>query len=237
MLIVADSFDAMTSARAYRPPLTMAEAVQELRDKAGTQSPAGRARLLVHDRGSSAAGPMGPSQLAALRAEFSRIPTLRLRRISALFSPAMLTVCTAAVTLAAIGIPDVSMRVTAGIGALTLALAGITLTESISTRRRRRWARAALADGRSAEAALEAAGVVGWAVWLTWMADAERYEAAHAGRCRCGRRRRHLPPCAANRVHRRVRGARQRRPFRDHARRRRGHASARLPLARPAVAV
>ena len=177
VLIVADSFDAMTSARAYRPPLTMAEAVQELRDKAGTQFHP----LVAHAFSSMIEGhplqaAMGPSQLAALRAEFSRIPTLRLRRISALFSPAMLTVCTAAVTLAAIGIPIVSMRVTAGIGALTLALAGITLTESISTRRRRRWARAALADGRSAEAALEAAGIVGWAVWLTWMADAERYE-------------------------------------------------------------
>ena len=38
VLIVADSFDAMTSARAYRPALSNAEAVQELRDKAGASS-------------------------------------------------------------------------------------------------------------------------------------------------------------------------------------------------------
>jgi hypothetical protein len=37
VLIAADSFDAMTSARAYRPALTHAEAAEELRDKAGTQ--------------------------------------------------------------------------------------------------------------------------------------------------------------------------------------------------------
>ena len=37
VLIVADSFDAMTSVRAYRPALTTTEAVLELRDKAGSQ--------------------------------------------------------------------------------------------------------------------------------------------------------------------------------------------------------
>jgi hypothetical protein len=77
IMAVADSFDAMTSARAYRPPLTMAEAVQELRDKAGTQFHP----LVAHAFSSMIEGQplqsaIGQSQLAALRAEFSRIPTL-----------------------------------------------------------------------------------------------------------------------------------------------------------------
>ena len=182
VLIVADSFDAMTSARAYRPPLTMAEAVQELRDKAGTQFHP----LVAHAFSSMIEGQplqsaIGQSQLTALRAEFSRIPTLRPPRMGVLFSPTMLAVCSAAATLVAIGIPGVSLLVPAGIGALTLALAGITLTESISARRRRRWVGAVLSAGGSAEAALDAAGVVGWAVWLKWMPDAERYEALTPG--------------------------------------------------------
>jgi HD-GYP domain-containing protein (c-di-GMP phosphodiesterase class II)/GGDEF domain-containing protein len=177
VLIVADSFDAMTSARAYRPPLTMAEAVQELRDKAGTQfHPLVANAFSSMIEGQPLQAAIGQSQLAALRAEFSRIPTLRLPRISALLSPAMLAVCSAAATLAAIGVPGVPLSVPAVIGALTLVLTGITLTESISTRRRRRWAGAVIAGGGSAEAALDAAGVVGWAVWLTWIPDAERYE-------------------------------------------------------------
>jgi HD-GYP domain-containing protein (c-di-GMP phosphodiesterase class II)/GGDEF domain-containing protein len=182
VLIVADSFDAMTSARAYRPPLTMAEAVQELRDKAGSQFHP----LVAHAfssmiEGHAVQSAMGPSQLAALRAEFTRIPTLRLPRMSALLSPAMLAVCAAAITLGAIGIPGVPLRAALVSGAATVVLAGVTLTESLTRRRRRRWARATLSAGGSAEAALEAAGVVGWAVWLVWMADAERYEPLVAG--------------------------------------------------------
>jgi HD-GYP domain-containing protein (c-di-GMP phosphodiesterase class II)/GGDEF domain-containing protein len=182
VLIVADSFDAMTSARAYRPPLTMAEAVQELRDKAGTQFHP----LVAHAFSSMIEGQplqsaIGQSQLAALRAEFSRIPTLRLPRVSALLSPPMLAVCSAAATLATLGIPGVPLRVPAGIGALTLMLTGITLTESVATRRRRRWAGSVLSAGGSAEDALDAAGVVGWAVWLQWMPDAERYEPVMPG--------------------------------------------------------
>jgi HD-GYP domain-containing protein (c-di-GMP phosphodiesterase class II)/GGDEF domain-containing protein len=177
VLIVADSFDAMTSARAYRPPLTMAEAVQELRDKAGSQFHP----LVAHAfssmiEGHTVQSAMGPSQLAALRAEFTRIPTLRLPRMSALLSPAMLAVCAAAITLGAIGIPGIPLRAALVSGAATVALTGVTLTESLTRRRRRRWAKATLSAGGSAEAALEAAGVVGWAVWLVWMADAERYE-------------------------------------------------------------
>ncbi|HMS62619.1 MAG TPA: HD domain-containing phosphohydrolase [Solirubrobacteraceae bacterium] len=37
VVFVCDAFDAMTSAREYRPPLTRAEAVEELRRGAGTQ--------------------------------------------------------------------------------------------------------------------------------------------------------------------------------------------------------
>jgi HD-GYP domain-containing protein (c-di-GMP phosphodiesterase class II) len=177
VLIVCDSFDAMTSARAYRPPLTMAEAVQELRDKAGTQfHPLVAHAFTAMIEGQPVQSAMGPSQLAALRAEFSRIPTLRLPRLGSLLSPARLGVSFAAATLAAIGIPGVPLRLAAVLGVSTLALAGITLAESLSSRRRRRWARAALAAGGSADSALEAAGIVGWPVWLNWTAEGALYE-------------------------------------------------------------
>ncbi len=177
VLIVADSFDAMTSARAYRPPLTMAEAVQELRDKAGTQfHPLVANAFSAMIEGQPVHTAMGPSQLAALRAEFARIPTLRIPRVGALLSPSLLAVCAAAATLGAVGIPAVPWRVAAVTGALTLVLAAITLTESLLARRRRRWAWSALDAVGSAEAALEAAGVVGSPVWLTWVATDERYE-------------------------------------------------------------
>jgi HD-GYP domain-containing protein (c-di-GMP phosphodiesterase class II) len=177
VLIVCDSFDAMTSARAYRPPLTMAEAVQELRDKAGTQfHPLVAHAFTAMIEGQPVQSAMGPSQLAALRAEFSRIPTLRLPRLSSLLSPATLGVSFAAATLAAIGIPGVPLQLTAVFGVSTLALAGITLAESLSARRRRRWAQAALAGGGSADAALEAAGIVGWPVWLSWTAEGALYQ-------------------------------------------------------------
>jgi HD-GYP domain-containing protein (c-di-GMP phosphodiesterase class II) len=177
VLIVCDSFDAMTSARAYRPPLTMAEAVQELRDKAGTQfHPLVAHAFTAMIEGQQIQSAMGPSQLAALRAEFSRIPTLRLPRLSSLLSPAMLGVSFAAATLAAIGIPGVPLGLTTVLGVSTVALAGITLAESLSSRRRRRWAWAALAAGGSAESALEAAGIVGWPVWLNWTAEGALYQ-------------------------------------------------------------
>lgn len=177
VLIVADSFDAMTSARAYRPPLTMAEAVQELRDKAGTQfHPLVAHAFTAMIEGQAVQAAMGPSQLAALRAEFSRIPTLRLPRLSSLLSPAMLGVSFAAATLATIGIPGVPLRLVAVFAVATLALAGITLAESLSSRRRRRWAWAALAAGGPAESALEAAGIVGWPVWLSWKPEGALYQ-------------------------------------------------------------
>ena len=52
VLIVADSYDAMINKRAYRDALTPAEAVQELRDKAGQPvPPAGGGGVCGHDRG------------------------------------------------------------------------------------------------------------------------------------------------------------------------------------------
>ncbi len=177
VLIVADSFDAMTSARAYRPPLTMAEAVQELRDKAGTQfHPLVAHAFSCMIEGQPVQTAVGSSQLAALRAEFSRIPTLRLPQIGGMLSPARLAVSAAAVTLGAIGIPGVPLWVAATTGAATLVLAGVTLTESLSTRRRRRSTWSALGTDGTAESALAAAGVAGWPVWLVWVPEAERYE-------------------------------------------------------------
>ena len=89
VLIVADSYDAMTSARAYRPALTEQEAVQELRDKAGSQfHPLVAHAFAAMIEGEPVAAAMGEAQLISLRAEFSRVNTLRMPDLRALRSPA-----------------------------------------------------------------------------------------------------------------------------------------------------
>jgi len=88
VLIAADSFDAMTSARAYRPALSIAEAIQELRDKAGTQFHplvAQAFAAMLEQRDVHAA--MGSAQIASLRAEFSRIAGVQLPRPGAVLRP------------------------------------------------------------------------------------------------------------------------------------------------------
>src|SRR3954451_7439105 len=108
VLIAADSFDAMTSARAYRPALSMAEAIQELRDKAGTQfHPLVAQAFAAMLEGRDLHAAIGSAQVAALRAEFARIASVRLPRPSAVLHPRAATVCFASTTAVAVGISAV----------------------------------------------------------------------------------------------------------------------------------
>src|SRR4029077_7031294 len=74
LLVAADSYDAMTSARPYRPPLSREEAVAELLDKAGSQFHPMVARAFaaglfdepLRDR-------LSESELVQLRKSFARI--------------------------------------------------------------------------------------------------------------------------------------------------------------------
>jgi HD-GYP domain-containing protein (c-di-GMP phosphodiesterase class II) len=78
VLIIADSFDAMTSSRAYRPALTVEEAASEIRDKAGLQfHPALAAMFAAMMTGSEPSDALSRRELEALRAGFSAPTRLR----------------------------------------------------------------------------------------------------------------------------------------------------------------
>jgi HD-GYP domain-containing protein (c-di-GMP phosphodiesterase class II)/GGDEF domain-containing protein len=183
VLIVADSFDAMTSPRAYRPALSAAEAVEELRDKAGSQFHplVAHAFAAMIERG-EVLGAMGPSQLDALRAEFSRIPVLKLPAPGVLLNPRLVTVGAAAALLIAVGIPGVPRLAILGTAGLAVASAATAVRKATVDRRRRCGAMAVAGETRSAVAALSAAGIPGWAVWLRLGADGEHYM-AHGESC------------------------------------------------------
>jgi hypothetical protein len=177
VLIAADSYDAMTSKRAYRPALTPQEAVAELRDKSGSQfHPLVAQAFAAMIEGSDVDDAIGPSQLAALRAEFSRVPLLAGLDWSTLVGAGQLTVTQAALALVAFGMHAVPWWVplTLGIGATTTgawALAG-----RISGRRRSVRAMSMLDAGGSAGDALRAAGIDCWAVWLEFQRESFQYE-------------------------------------------------------------
>ena len=112
----------MTSARAYRPALSNAEAVQELRDKAGTQfHPLVANAFAAMIEGEELPRAMGRHQLAALRAEFSRVATVDLRWMRTLLRPRPVAVALAGAVLILLGVPDTSRWLVGALaaGALT----------------------------------------------------------------------------------------------------------------------
>jgi HD-GYP domain-containing protein (c-di-GMP phosphodiesterase class II)/GGDEF domain-containing protein len=176
VLIVADSFDAMTSPRAYRAALSTAEAVHELREKAGSQFHplvAHAFAAMIERRDVLEA--IGPSQLDALRAEFSRIPALQLPPLGVLLNPRLVTVSAAAALLIAVGVPGVPRAVIFGTAGLAIVSATTAIYRTAVDRRRRQRAMAVASDTRSAAAALTAGGIPGEAVWLRIGADGEHY--------------------------------------------------------------
>ena len=177
VLIAADSFDAMTSARAYRPALTTTEAIQELRDKAGTQFHplvAQAFAAMLEQRDVHAA--MGPAQIASLRAEFSRIAGVQLPRPGAVFHPRVLTVCLAATTALALGISAVPTSAVVTFALATLAIGTSAVSVALRERRQRQILRVSLRKGCSAGAALKAAGVPGRFGRLEWNPSEQQYD-------------------------------------------------------------
>jgi GGDEF domain-containing protein len=179
VLICADSFDAMTSARAYRPALTFSEAVQEIRDKAGSQfHPLVAAAFAAMIELRDVEDAMGATQLAALRAEFERIPTVSLPEPKSILDPAPLAVYAASASLVALGVARGEPEITLPLLAATALLGLLAVAKSSRERRCHRRALAALDASGSAAAALEAAGLDGCVAWLRWDAEAERFHAA-----------------------------------------------------------
>jgi HD-GYP domain-containing protein (c-di-GMP phosphodiesterase class II)/GGDEF domain-containing protein len=166
VLIVADSFDAMTSDRPYRPPLTREEAFHELLDKAGTQFHPLVARAFVATlSGKHVEEVLSPSEVAELRSQFRRV-----RRISftspIAWRPRAAVLGSIVLTLALAAIPAVPLWALSIPIAATGVSAAAWIVTAAQLERRRRRATGCLAAGLSAEAVLRAAGFVGSAGWL-----------------------------------------------------------------------
>ena len=175
VLIVADSFDAMTSKRAYRPALTLDEAAQELLDKAGTQFHPEVARVFAAMiQGGSAVAPPSAQEVARLRAGFRRVR-------AAPVLPARIWSDLQAVTIGALAIVmlAVSLAPSTAVRALALAsMAAISLPALIAAAVRRKRMRQALtlvAEGGETGDALRAARVDGQPLWLRWDAATDAY--------------------------------------------------------------
>ena len=184
VLIVADSFDAMTSARPYRPALPFHEAAEELRDKAGTQfhplvSRAFSAMIVGEDIETA----LEAHELTALRGAFSRVRMVSLPERDLFLHPRAVTVHLAVLSLILLGLPWIPAWSAAIAGAGTLVAAALW-GEQVA--RSRWWARRALAvidGGEPPAAALLAAGNPGWAAWL----DVDRETGVYSGRETGGR--------------------------------------------------
>jgi HD-GYP domain-containing protein (c-di-GMP phosphodiesterase class II)/GGDEF domain-containing protein len=167
VLVAADSFDAMTSARAYRPGLTREEAVEELLDKAGTQFhplvARGFAALLSGHR---IADVLSHNELETLRKEFAAVkPAVRPQR-QLLFHPRNLALGSICLLLLLLGVPVAGTVARALAAALVVIAAVFWVATELSVRARRERAAAAIAAGQSAEVALAVGGFSGWAAWL-----------------------------------------------------------------------
>jgi hypothetical protein len=175
VLIVADSFDAMTSARSYRPALTTEEAVAELRDKAGTQfHPQVAAAFAAVIEGGSPVQALGADDLARLRSSFARVPMFSSHPRRYVTDPHILFTALLAVTIAVFGVP-LPWVVKAVLAVGTLAAGMLAVVRSVRDRRRVGRVTVAVREGRPAETALRLAGVDCWACWLEWDGDQERY--------------------------------------------------------------
>jgi GGDEF domain-containing protein len=165
VLIVADSFDAMTSIRPYRPALTIDEAAHELLDKAGTQfHPLVARAFAALVRREPLTSELSAQELAALRRSF--VPVRRMKPVGTLVpNLETLTFALVCLSLVLFGIRGVSHLATATVIGFT-AVSGVSSVIAAG-RGRRRWrvAEEAISGGEPL-AALEAANVDGWVIHL-----------------------------------------------------------------------
>jgi HD domain-containing protein len=174
VLIVADSFDAMTSERAYRPALGQGEAVAELLDKAGSQFHPVVARVFAAMvEGADPRDAVGDGELRALRDSFSNVRRLPMLDRRWLLEPAAIG---AALTVAALVAPLAAPRF--GVVALASAalVADVLMVRSLIMRHR---CRAALMRALDAHlppgAALRQARLDVRALVLVWDPDRDVY--------------------------------------------------------------
>ena len=168
VLIVADSFDAMTSARPYRPALTDAEAVAELLDKAGTQfHPLVARAFAAMIEGAPPSARVEAGELAELRGAFSTVRVAELPRTESLLQPRLAAMAVIVTALVAAGIPQVPRPAAVTLGAAALAAVVYWLVTELRLHGRRRAANEALDAGLSPEVVAGAAGFAGWVAWVS----------------------------------------------------------------------
>jgi GGDEF domain-containing protein len=167
VLIVADSFDAMTSVRPYRPALSIEEAALELEDKAGTQFHPQVARALAAIvRGRPVSDALSPQALDELRRAFSSVPTLEFPALPTLLQPRLWAVLFAVIGLAGLGIDAVPPLAVVCCGLVAAGFAVVSIGFGVRRRRRIARAREALERGTGPSLALAAAGIEAWSAWL-----------------------------------------------------------------------
>jgi HD domain-containing protein/diguanylate cyclase with GGDEF domain len=177
VLIAADSFDAMTSARPYRPALSIEDAAAELLDKAETQFHPLVARafaaMVLEQRLEDA---LRADEITALRQAFGRIGApARFSALRGLFDARGVTVSSAITAMILVSLDFVPRWLAAGF-ALAAAVAGARwLVALVRTRRREQLMLDRLAEGDRPERALAAAGIPGWLAWLGSDAGRIRY--------------------------------------------------------------
>jgi hypothetical protein len=175
VLIAADSFDAMTSERSYRPALTVEEATRELLDKAGSQfHPLVACAFVAVIQDRDIREVLSANELETLLGEFERIPVMPRLPLSGLRDARL-------VLVGIVGTAILALSVTHGRWwrvAIVLALAtaiGTLGTRALRERHRVRCALRCLKRGEPVHAALDRAGVRAETRWLRWDANAEGY--------------------------------------------------------------
>jgi GGDEF domain-containing protein len=167
VLVAADSFDAMTSKRPYRPALSLEEAAAELVDKAETQFHPLVARAfaaMVLDEPLDEA--LRPEEIAALRRSFGRMRPARFLALRSHCDARGFTVASAVVAMILVGVGFVPGWLTGGFS-LAAALAGCRWLVTLTRARRREQRMVERLDSQDRpDRALAAAGISGWLAWL-----------------------------------------------------------------------
>jgi GGDEF domain-containing protein len=177
VLIAADSFDAMTSKRAYRPALSYEEAAAELLDKAETQfHPLVARAFAAMVLGRPLDEELRPEEIAALRRSFSSESTLWPAALPVPRDPRAWMVAAAVSAMILAAISSVPGWLTGGFAAISAVCGAWWVATLVRARRRERRMLASFLDGNRPGQALAAAGISGWVAWLTSNAGGTRYE-------------------------------------------------------------
>jgi GGDEF domain-containing protein len=178
VLVAADSYDAMTSVRPYRLPLTRDEAVAELLDKAGAQfHPLVARAFAALLQGEPLRARLSESELADFRRSFSRVPVAAVPGREFVAEPRLLTMAAFVSTLVTIGIPDTPAAVSFALAGMTACLLCYWVGTQLRLRTRRSRAQTAITAGAAPELVVDAAGFAGWTAFAT--ADGDDVQDMH----------------------------------------------------------